>query len=642
MRKYICHISFFVCLLCILNEQQSYGQACNININSIDVISVDCNDMNTGQITVDASGGTGALYYSLYHYDNEVLGNAVDENIQTPVFGSLTAGVYLVVVNDNNCSVEQEVAYPQELTYTVHKTDVKCYGESTGGIELTDIFGGGTRAMSFILTDANGVPLSSELPNALFDELSVGVYKIQINVSGACGTLTDAIVIEQPDKLKIDNFTSKPTTCRIPPDGIVTAYISGGVAPYTFECDNVPAITTANLSHEFTGLSKGTHQVRAVDCNGCETDVTNINVEITPNPLVDAEQSKLARCDSVFFTGEFKVIATAAAGGSNLFRYRLGEDGVWQDTPVFTGLTEDNYTVTVIDGNDCETTIEIFFVRKTQPSVTATGSNIQCFNGTGTIVAEAFAETDFDNTPGSIANYQLFTENGDPVIKSQTTGTFTNLTSGNYVVHVKDSYGCENQATATVLGPEARLSIGQKSVIQPFGNTKGSITITASGGWEGYNIVCNRIMASISQEIKNLTNVSSGDYTFNNLDAGQYQFTMIDQAGCSAIDDKDGNFSPLPPLVIDLDQATGEIDLDATDLKIYPNPSGNGRFTVEWSNHEIRRVTLEIYSISGQLLHKTNAQTGVRTTLDISSQGYGTYLLHVPELNIRQKLVIYQ
>ena len=59
---------------------------------------------------------------------------------------------------------------------------------------------------------------------------------------------------------------------------------------------------------------------------------------------------------------------------------------------------------------------------------------------------------------------------------------------------------------------------------------------------------------------------------------------------------------------------------------------------------EDRKVTLELYDVKGQLVYKTDAQTGtgiVRITLDIGSRSSGTYLLYIPELNISHRLVIH-
>jgi len=77
-----------------------------------------------------------------------------------------------------------------------------------------------------------------------------------------------------------------------------------------------------------------------------------------------------------------------------------------------------------------------------------------------------------------------------------------------------------------------------------------------------------------------------------------------------------------------------------TVITIFPNPSDNGRFNIEWNNNENRKVTLELYNALGQLVYKSSTQTGANTALDFSSQSSGAYLLHVPELNIRQKLII--
>jgi len=350
------------------------------------------------------------------------------------------------------------------------------------------------------------------------------------------------------ENLKIDSVSVTPTSCRIPADGAITVHISGGKAPYIFECSPLGSATTNEFSYTFTGLTADTYQIRVIDGDGFETGVDDIVVGITPNP----------------------------------------------------------------------------------PTITLTSNNIQCFNGTGSIVAEAFAGIDFDGTQGSIVSYQLYTENGTPVAKAQPTGAFNSLTAGKYTVHVQDSYGCENQASAEIYGPDSRLALHQKNVEYPMGNKKGSITVTAAGGWGNYTIICSKMVGMFPMETKRFVNVAAGDYGFENLDYGQYQFVIGDKGGCVSA----------PPLIIELYQTTGEIDLDTHSFNIYPNPSGNGLFVIEWNKMENRRVTLEIYNLSGHLVYKSNVQTGTGVIFDLGSQNSGAYLLYIPELNIRQKLIV--
>jgi hypothetical protein len=141
-----------------------------------------------------------------------------------------------------------------------------------------------------------------------------------------------------------------------------------------------------------------------------------------------------------------------------------------------------------------------------------------------------------------------------------------------------------------------------------------------------------KIVGPSHQFWESRTDLSAGDYTFGGLDVALYRFDLYDIKNCFA--------SPLP---VQLDQATGEMENEAAKMKIFPNPSDDGRFIIEWNHNESQNVTLELFNMNGQLVHKISILTGTdhaQTMLDFSNHSRGAYLLHIPELNIRQKIVI--
>ena len=410
-----------------------------------------------------------------------------------------------------------------------------------------------------------------------------------------------------------------------------------GSATFCLTDANGNPLSDERRNAKFDNLTAGVYRILIKVGGACETLTGEIVIRPPGTLEINVFQSKLAGCDDNVPIGAITVVPTDA-GGSDKLRYRLGGNGDWRDEEALSGLKEGSYTVTAIDDNECISQQKEIFVRKAQqPSLKATGSIIPCFSDnnqfgsyTGTIDADAVAETDLDGTPGRVEHYQLFTSDGKKYGDIQSHRTFDRLTAGEYTVCIKDGYSCENQANAVVIGPESQIDISLFHVVPPDGNHRGSITVAASGGWGHYTIVCNKVVASIYYLIHEFKDVAAGNYTVDNLETGTYQFTISDKEGCAC----------LAALVIDLDQFTGEIEPDASGFYIYPNPSSNGRFIIEWNNREDRVVTLEVYNMSGQLLHKTGAKTSVRTMLDLRTRNQSTYLLYIPELNIRQKLTV--
>jgi uncharacterized protein (DUF2141 family) len=318
-------------------------------------------------------------------------------------------------------------------------------------------------------------------------------------------------------------------------------------------------------------------------------------------------------------------------GGAGGYEYRTNASAYSVNT-VIGNLTAGDYTVTVKDMNGCElsTTAPVNVRRAANPELTLSVGDIGCYGGVGSIASQASSETDIDGAPGVVSWYRLY-QDGNPYSEEVQTSTFDNLSAGNFEVRVQDNRGCENSASATVAGPNAPIGLSLTGYVDALGNNNGSIEVQPSGGWRQYTIICYRITNGGDVEVGRQTGDDLHSYTFSNLAVANYKIVAEDDRGC------------LSHLEQEIRLATGEIDLVSAGLKIYPNPSSDGRFTLEWSGGEDRRVTLEVYDMNGRLIGKTSVQTGtggVRTTLDLGAQSRGACLLRIPELNIRQKLII--
>jgi uncharacterized protein (DUF2141 family) len=149
----------------------------SIGHKKIDVL---CHDQKTGEIDLSVSGGSPDYTFS---WSN----GATTEDI-----ADLAAGVYTVVVTDlSGCIVRDtiQIVQPDSAIISFGKvTDVLCYGDKTGAIDLS-VFGGTPSYVYEWLTGETSQDVSG---------LQAGVYTVLITDANGC-TMRDTFTIKQPD-----------------------------------------------------------------------------------------------------------------------------------------------------------------------------------------------------------------------------------------------------------------------------------------------------------------------------------------------------------------------------------------------------------------------------------------------------------
>ena len=177
-----------------------------------------CFGENTGSVSVTATGGVSPYTYRLDTGPFQDNGS----------FGSLSAGDYIIIVRDaNNCERQIQVGITQPeaaLSRTVIVTDVACYGDSTGSVNLSVT--GGTLPYTFLWSneaeteDISGVP--------------AGSYSVTVSDSNGCTILASASV-EQPAEALTGSIVSLTNaTEHGGSNGSIIASGSGGKPTHSF------------------------------------------------------------------------------------------------------------------------------------------------------------------------------------------------------------------------------------------------------------------------------------------------------------------------------------------------------------------------------------------------------------------------
>ncbi len=211
---------------------------------STTVTDVGCFGGTNGAIDLTISGGTPA--YTI------VWSNAA---VTEDLIG-IVAGNYTATVTDNNgctsttsATVNQPAANMFSSTVV---TDVDCFGDNTGAIDLT--VNGGTMPLTYAWSNA---AVTQDINN-----VSAGVYDVTITDANGCAITATATVAEPASAVSV-SMNSTDVTCYQGSDGLAGVTASGGTSGYTYSWSN------GNTTNNISGLVIGNYSVTVSDANGC-------------------------------------------------------------------------------------------------------------------------------------------------------------------------------------------------------------------------------------------------------------------------------------------------------------------------------------------------------------------------------------
>ncbi len=221
---------------------------------------ISCYHGADGEITVNATGGTGDYSYAI-NGENPQVSN---------VFTGLSAGTYGIVVTDENGCTDSTGAIilhnpPQIEAYAETTGQVSCNSSEDG--EITVYATGGTGTLSYSI---NGGP--TQLSN-VFTDLAPGFYTINVYDENGCFITLDEISINQPDPISLE-FHNTDANCSGLDGGFSQVIVAGGTPPFTFLWSN--GVTTSGAAN----LAAQTYSVTVTDAYGCtHSQSTTIHAE---------------------------------------------------------------------------------------------------------------------------------------------------------------------------------------------------------------------------------------------------------------------------------------------------------------------------------------------------------------------------
>ena len=300
-----------------------------------------CNGESVGSISITATGGTGALTYTLNP-------GAIQSNA-TGTFLDLAAGNYTVDVTDENlCSVTSSsitINEPAALTLTENAVkDATCNGVDNGSVDLS--VSGGTIASDYtynwITSDGSGLVAGSQ------DQLTVGAGSYDLTVTDDNGCeVTASYTLTEPDTIIISK-TVYDISCDGGNDGTIIVNHTGGVLPFSYFWTTTDGSGLEPANRNQGGLSTSTYTLEITDALGCVIiDDSQIS---SPLPIqIETESSTDA-------TGENTsdgTVTVEASGGTGVLTYTLQPNNKSNQSGIFNSVAPGNYTVNVRDENYC-------------------------------------------------------------------------------------------------------------------------------------------------------------------------------------------------------------------------------------------------------------------------------------------------
>ena len=588
-------------LACAATLSISVTEPANLT-SSIAITNVSCFAGSDGALDITVSGGTAPYSYFWI--------SAITSEDLT----SRSAGTYSVEISDaHGCTLNDTamITQPTEIISTSIITNVDCFGNSTGAIDIVPSGGVGPYTYNW----GGGITTEDQAG------LTAGNYSIAITDATSCVS-NISITVTEPIVLSATN-SSVNIACFGATTGSIDVTVSGGTAPYTYNWGG--GLTAEDL----TNLPSGNYNVTVTDNHGCTT--TSSATLTQPTDLVILKDSLNILC-----FGEQSGIATVlVSGGVGPYSYNWIGTNAYTSTATY--LVAGNYSVEITDNNGCMKVAD--FALTQNPAITSSFSVSQCdpytwesnyYPISGTYQQVFSAANGCDSTVTLLLNvfgYPTISISasesiicaGESVVLNATGGvstatwnngvvnnqSFVPAATTTYTAEISNAQGCIATEDITVFVRELptvfmenfadSTCIDTNLVACPFATPAGGIY--SGNGVTG--VLLNTQIAGIGQH--------------------EIIYTYADQYGCA---NSDTSIVTIVDCELPLNE-TGLAENSESGLSIYPNPS-NGEFTIESQ----LKLTAIVTDAVGRVIQTIDLTIG-KSTVSISNEADGVYFILV-------------
>lgn len=356
-----------------------------------------------------------------------------------------------------------------------------------------------------------------------------GTYTITVTDADTGCTDTASFDIQEAASLSLTGAVVN-MSCANGNLGRVTATATGGWGAFRYTLIPPSGATQGPKSgRTFNNLSVGgTYTLSVEDAEGC---TATFNFDLTPlsAPAISLDTAASDFCYVAGVGATVTVNSTAGSAAIGTHQYRIN-GGTLQVSSSFTGLTPGNYTIEVVDGNNCSDSDNITIEPQLRVN-TSIEAEIPCGGAPGQIRVNVSGG--YTSGAGT-KQYEVSSDNGvtfgAAIPLSSNSFVYNTSTSGTYVFRVSDnnttSAACSaDSAPITINPPQAIDAAAITTVPVSCGQTSnGIVTITpdATSGVAPYEV--------------NFNNTGWTEQTvYSNLAVGSYPFLVRDARGCETL-----------------------------------------------------------------------------------------------------------
>ncbi|NOR87772.1 MAG: T9SS type A sorting domain-containing protein, partial [Bacteroidales bacterium] len=529
----------------------------------IDIVHITgCYGELTGELHIDANGGTGILSYSIDE------GNTWSQN--NGDFTVLAAGYYFIqIMDENGCAYTLGNPVPINQPAMLVVSDVaiadvtECYGNTDGALDISASGGTGTILYSI---DGGATFVDN---GGLFDNLAGGDYHVFITDDNGCSGeyAGNPVTIGQPVQITMDVTSANVSGCAGNNDGLISISATGGTAVYTYSIDGGASWSS---NPDFTDLIAGSYIVMTQDDLACTQPYAG-------NPVVIDEPTAIVYDDvttldlSCYGSGDGEIMISATGGTGTLY-YSIDGGATYQTDANFFDLDAGDYNLMIMDDNGCD------IAYGNNPVVLSQGNEI--------VISDVVAtDVSCDGSLGSI----VITANGgagslgysiDNGAHYQVSNLFNNLAADTYIVKVKDANGC------------TQLYSGNPIVVAKL--TPSVVLISADPDTEVCSGTDVTLTANAFEAVSYSwsTGETAASIIVNESNAGTFEYSclVMNEDGCESEES----------IHIVYHNCIGIDEFDSRSISIYPNPN-DGIFTLSITNVS-QEVEVRVIDFAGRLI----------------------------------------